>query len=697
MLGMAMGMAVSSPTPHTVRIETRSGPLSSRVANVHLEFTRPVSDLTFTYSPCASSHREEAHYILSVVTSSGSNRLVWIIPEDAPSGGCIAAFDAQGNVVGRSAPQLIEHETIYRRNLLKRSGGAEHTVPRKVVKRGDEMHSITMTNETGIDPLGPWFDGVALLEAKGLSIIDADAAKTSSIAIVGAGMSGLMSYLLLTQAGFSNVSIIEAGDRLGGRVHTTYLSGGPFDYSYNEMGPMRFPLSGTVGNETYNVTDHQLVFQLAAELNEINGGAANWSVNFIPWIQTNENGLVYKNGIKTEAGLPPTRAQIAENASLSVPEGEIDEATLHIEKLLEAAKPGREFYLEMAQNMFKAHKYWLENGLGGLPGDQWSEFAYMVNYLKASLNSTDYIGASAHTFWEELYGGMYFLATEWLTIDGGLNRLPLAFHPTVDKDTTMGRKIQKVIYQSAKEAEDKPKVELQWREKNSTAWSSAEYDYAMLSVPFSIMKRWRFTPSLPTTIGSAVANVPYKAACKVALEYSERFWEHYESPIFGGCSTTSDIPGIGTICYPSYNMNSTGPATILASYIASPDWGIRLLSMSEEEHVSYVLDAMTEIHGEETRALYTGKYDRLCWALDELESASWAAPTVGQHELYLPEYFKTHNNMIFIGEHTSYTHAWIASALESGIRGSVQLMLELGLVDEAKATVDKWMARWIDV
>jgi hypothetical protein len=71
--------------------------------------------------------------------------------------------------------------------------------------------------------------------------------------------------------------------------------------------------------------------------------------------------------------------------------------------------------------------------------------------------------------------------------------------------------------------------------------------------------------------------------------------------------------------------------------------------------------------------------------------------------------------MIFVGEHTSYTHAWIASALESGVRGSVQVLLgesdefgapgrwvtntetELGLVDEAKATVDKWMARWIHV
>lgn len=53
--------------------------------------------------------------------------------------------------------------------------------------------------------------------------------------------------------------------------------------------------------------------------------------------------------------------------------------------------------------------------------------------------------------------------------------------------------------------------------------------------------------------------------------------------------------------------------------------------------------------------------------------------------------------MIFIGEHTSYTHAWISSALDSGIRGAVQLLLELGLVDEAKAAVNKWMARWIDI
>jgi monoamine oxidase len=52
---------------------------------------------------------------------------------------------------------------------------------------------------------------------------------------------------------------------------------------------------------------------------------------------------------------------------------------------------------------------------------------------------------------------------------------------------------------------------------------------------------------------------------------------------------------------------------------------------------------------------------------------------------------------MFIGEHTSYTHSWVFSALESAVRGSVQRLLDVGLVDEAKEVNRRWMARWIDV
>jgi hypothetical protein len=43
-----------------------------------------------------------------------------------------------------------------------------------------------------------------------------------------------------------------------------------------------------------------------------------------------------------------------------------------------------------------------ENGLKGLGGDVWSEFAFMVNYLGASLNDTDVNGGGSTSFWEDV-------------------------------------------------------------------------------------------------------------------------------------------------------------------------------------------------------------------------------------------------------------------------------------------------------
>ena len=83
--------------------------------------------------------------------------------------------------------------------------------------------------------------------------------------------------------GFHDWTIIEASERIGGRVHTAYLNGtSREDYQYQEMGPMRFPVSVSLGNETVEIQDHKMVFQLAAKLNEMNGGnTSDYAVNFI--------------------------------------------------------------------------------------------------------------------------------------------------------------------------------------------------------------------------------------------------------------------------------------------------------------------------------------------------------------------------------------------------------------------------------
>ncbi|KAK4164276.1 putative L-amino-acid oxidase [Cladorrhinum sp. PSN259] len=671
-------MTVAASIAHSLplQIETRA-PLTSRVSNIHVAFLEPVEgSIDFTYGSCDQQHVIDSHHLIANAPSATYNRLVWVVPKDMYSDGCISAWDHNtGLLLGRSDKQHFDFELIQQRRNLRLS------------RRNNDPNSISMDNSTGVDVWGPWFDGVELLRNSECSPIDAETAKRKNIAIVGAGMAGLMSYLCLTQQGMSNVSLIEGGDRLGGRVHTVYLSGGPFDYSYQEMGPMRLPLTLTVGNETYNMSDHQLVFQLAEEMNRINEGDEEFNIDFITWYESGGSRLPHDGGSRRVGDIPIQQIPSPANSSLASgsPGLSIEEIFDRINKAL----PCKDFCVEMATNMFKAHRRWLDRGLFDL------EFAFISEYLNNNANDTrfGYWGRGASSFWDKLYEDLYLNTTEWRTINGGMSRLPLSFGPLVEDDITFGRRINKVAYSTENRTVtlESPSDDHPYESVIST------HDYVLLTAPFSAMRNWEIS-GLGNVMMDAINSLPYTSACKIAMEFKTRFWEHLEDPIYGSCwAAGPDYPGIGTICYPSYNINGTGRGAILGSYISDPDWTERWIELSEQDHVSYALGAILGIHGDVVKQQYTGRYSRVCGALDPLEGASWADPTVGQHQIYLPEYFKTHNNMIFIGEHTSYTHAWIASALESGVRGSVQLLLELGLVDEAKATAEKWMGRWIDL
>lgn len=142
------------------------------------------------------------------------------------------------------------------------------------------------------------------------------------------------------------------------------------------MGPMRFPLTWTNSEgETFNITDHQLVYQLVAEMNELNNHDANWSIDFIPWYQSNPNGLYYHDGIKLPTGLPPTISQVAEDPSLTIVR-ENNPSTQVLEDHIEEIVTDEDFYAEMAMNMFRAHKEFL-----GRYSVYWHIFAFFTPLL----------------------------------------------------------------------------------------------------------------------------------------------------------------------------------------------------------------------------------------------------------------------------------------------------------------------------
>ncbi|GAO13550.1 hypothetical protein UVI_02015770 [Ustilaginoidea virens] len=630
--------------PLPIAIDLERG-LDARLATVHASPLRRVpGPITHTYGSCAAlSPRGADHVVATSDSGIRASRLVWAIPRDAPSGGCISAWDEAGTLVGRSAP---------RRLSAREAAGA---APKPVA----------MTEANGFDVLGPWFDGVNALKQRQPGAGDVGRAKKRSIGIVGAGLAGLMTYLVLHQAGFSDVHVLEASDRLGGRVHTEYLSGGPSDYSYQELGAMRLPNDyvDPDSGKRYNMSDTQLVLELVRELNRMNKDRDDdLRVRVVDWIEESDNGLQYFGGIRLPDGLPPTVKQVRNDARLSQAFGYGAE-TRATSKKLQGALPGRGFTLKMVQNMYKAHREWNDGGLllGKQKGDRWSEFAFVSQFLGGSLNSTDILVQQQDpqgSFWEYLYDLAYESADTWKMIDGGFSRLPRAFQPLVHGRVRFNTRVERVKHAGGK-------VTLEWKESFMDArFQQSTFDYAIVSAPFTVVRQWRL-PGMGVTMLNAIKNLVYDTNCKVALEYSDRFWEKMANPIFGSCSTTTDIPGIGQFCYPSYNLNGTGPATLLGTYIdaSSSHEVARMTTMSEEEHVRYVVDAVAEIHGEYTRRLFTGKGRRKCWSLDPNAVGAFANPSAGQHELYMPEYFKVHKN--------------------------------LGLVDEAKAAVTKWMVPWI--
>ncbi|OAA34703.1 Amine oxidase [Metarhizium rileyi] len=542
------------------------------------------------------------------------------------------------------------------------------------------------------DAIGAWFDGVAAINGSSIA-----RRPNVTVAIVGGGIAGLATGLMLDSIGMHNWEIIEASDRIGGRFRTKYVGG---TQEWAEMGPMRLPYSIKYksDNTTHEYTDHRMTFQLAEQLNKLNGNDTKWRVDFIPWLQHHPNELLARGTGRHPDGRIPTRAEIAANPGLAAlpleNSAEYNDTKSSMNGILKNEKQLR----AIQRDIWRAHEKVMKANL-----DDWSEQAMMRHVFKASENITDAIATDTdyEVFWDEMVhnsnlaqdGGRGALGeTQWKCVDGGFNRLSDAFIPHVGNRVVFKRKIRKL--ESVGDGKGGIRTRLSWYASVANrTYESKEYDYTIMTPPFT-MTRLMDLPKFSSTLSRAMGDrgLRFKSACKVALLFRERFWEKGERPIFGGYSQPASA-AVGALYYPSYGLNESRPGLI--THYRGGDWSDRFVSVPEEEYVGMVLDAIVSLHGEEARQLYTGEYEKLCWLQDEHSATSWCRPNVEQHRLYIPSYHRTEHNTIFIGEHTAPTHAWISSSLHSAVRGSVQLLLELGMVEEAKKLNQEWMGRWI--
>lgn len=556
------------------------------------------------------------------------------------------------------------------------------------------------------DALGSWFQGIASLNATS-KFHDVEQAKNTSIAIVGAGITGLATALMLDSVGVHNWEILEASHQIGGRLRTLYVGG---TQEWAEMGPMRLPykIKYKSDNATLEYSDHAMTFQLADWLNEMNQDTRkDLKINFIPWIQHSPNELLGLGTGRHPDGRIPTRAEIAANSSLGRPPPLSTDEYKEIKAKISEITMGEDTLREIQRDVWRVHGRVMKQGL-----DDISQQSMMRNVWNASAEVVDAIHGSTDydVFWDEMHhnsnlaqdGGKSTLGeTEWRCVDGGFSRLAEAILPHVQDRLVLNRQVREIsaIQDDQQHATG---TQLSWVDVDANKTQTKpqphqtkSYDYTLLTAPFT-MTRLMKLPSFSPTLSRAMAErgLRFKDACKVALLFKERFWEKGERPIFGGYSTPPDA-AIGALYYPVYGHNETGRPGLILHYRGG-DWSSRFASLTEEQHVGMVLDAIASLHGEEVRDLYTGDYERLCWLDQPFIATAWTRPDVAQHALYIPAYHQTESNIIVLGEHTAPTHAWVSSSLYSAVRGAVQLLLEVGLIDEAKELNQRWMGRWIN-
>ena len=498
---------------------------------------------------------------------------------------------------------------------------------------------------------------------------------------------------MLDSVGIHNWKILESSQRVGGRISTVYLNGtSPEDGQYHELGPMRFPyeITDAETNETFPIMDQRMVFQMADVLNELNAGNETLQVKFWEWIQSSPNTPV-QSSFRRPDGTFPSKTEVANDPAYYEPTvySNVTAAEEAIEALdavkgLDAAK-----IRKFATNIFAAYKEAKAEGLF-----DYSEVSYLRDVMKTDLNTTDEVTPSQNYWpmWE--YETVYFLASKWLTIKGGLSRMPAAFEPLIKDRIQYGAKVNGLHYQP-----DNDTLSVSWKPTGSAPFTTPNtvenFDYVLNSVPLNLMKFWELPP-YSSLLKRSIERTLFANAVKVAMQFKTRFWEHLERPIFGGCTRISS-PQLGQVCYPSWHLNATGPGTMLASYLSDYEATVAC-SMSEDEHMAYIKAALSKIHGADViEENWTGNYERHCWEQDEHHAGAFTMQIFSQQHLYLPAFYQTQFKTVFIGEAATFTHTWMFSALESAARGTVQLLLDMGLVDEAKQITNTWMARWIDV
>ncbi|KAF9882702.1 hypothetical protein FE257_005510 [Aspergillus nanangensis] len=486
----------------------------------------------------------------------------------------------------------------------------------------------------------------------------------SKVCIVGAGISGLYIALLLQSLNIPNLSIdiLEADNRVGGRVYTHRFSDQPHDYY--DVGAMRFP----------RLPFMDRVFDLFRRM----------GVSLEPYYMDGLNCRQLRNGQlligRADSGVSDPYG-VGRCSGGSVP----DEVVPQVDTLLQQAfEPfQRALHNDMVQGFnqlmevdeLTAREYLRRGGKDGR-GPQY-DFT-TIQWMETNSTST---GQFDQALSECVLDSFEFHSlqdnVEWAQVSGGtsrvVERMCQALHDQVGDRIQLRKRVVRIAINRCHDGEDNLSVQCAGENHLRSGYTTV-----FNTSPLGCLQRMETTSlHLHPMQREAIRCLRSENSTKVALKFSYPWWI-VDCGIAGGGCSSSDLPS-RTCVYPSHVGVESGsrPAVLLASYTWGQDANrmgalVRPSSdVQEEELVEIILRDLATLHQphvsfEKLREAYIGHH-AFCWGNSPFASGAFALFGPGQFSNLYPFLCRPAADGKFhiVGEASSIHHGWVVGALNS--------------------------------